>query len=332
MRYPVPSYLRETAWINSDQYEYLYQQSINDPDAFWTEQAQIIDWIKSFTKVKDVSFHPDNFHIRWFEDGILNVSYNCLDRHLATRGNKTAIIWEGDSPYETKSITYHQLHKEVCKFANCLKSLGVSKGDYVTIYLPMIIEATVAMLACARIGAVHSVVFGGFSADSLANRIIDCQSKIIITADEGFRNGHTVPYKENCDEALAHPEIKSVEKVVVVQRSGHPVAWDEQRDLWYSDLMRNASEVCEPEPMHAEDPLFVLYTSGSTAKPKGIMHTTGGYIVYAALTHRYVFDYHEPDIFWCTADIGWITGHTYVTSVRCKAAKRVVRYKLLKRL
>lgn len=312
MRYPVPEKLRQSAWINREKYQQLYQQSIDNPEAFWAEQAQIIDWFQPFTKVKETSFSLDDFHIRWFADGVLNVSYNCLDRHLKTHGHKTAIIWEGDEPHLSQKITFHELYRQVCQFANCLKSLGVKKGDFVSLYLPMMIEAAVAMLACARIGAVHSVVFGGFSPESLANRIMDCHAKVVITADEGFRGGRVLPYKNNCDMALHNAGITSVEHVIVIKRGSGNVPWKNGRDIWFHEIMEKASPDCAPEPMQAEDPFFVLYTSGSTAKPKGVLHTTGGYLVYAALTHRYVFDYHENDMYWCTADIGWITGHSYV--------------------
>jgi len=273
--------------------------------------GQRIDWIRPYTRVKDVSYEASNFHIRWYEDGQLNVAANCLDRHLATRGDKTAIIWEGDDPNESEHITYRELYYKVCKLANALQSLGVQKGDRVTIYLPMIPEAAVAMLACARIGAIHSVVFGGFSPDSLAGRIADCASSVVITADEGIRGGKKVPLKANVDQALSSAGTETVQHVLVVKRTGTNVAMY-GRDKWYHELVEGQSDECAPAAMSAEDPLFILYTSGSTGKPKGVLHTTGGYLVYASLTHEAVFDLHEDDIFWCTADVGWVTGHSYV--------------------
>ncbi len=309
--YLVPEVFKKGASVDEATYVRMYKESIENPDKFWAEQANIIDWFKPFTKVKDTSFELDNFHVKWFEDGELNVSYNCLDRHLEARGDKVAIIWEGDDPKDSEKITYRQLHKEVCKFANCLENLGIKKGDCIVIYLPMLIESAVVMLACTRIGAVHSVVFGGFSSDALANRIIDCKAKLLITADQGSRGGRAFNYKENCDKALSHPEIATIQNVVVIKKSSLNCPWTDERDLWFHDLMKNASDDCAPVSMQAEDPLFVLYTSGSTAKPKGIMHTTGGYLVYAAITYKYVFDHKESDIYWCTADIGWITGHSY---------------------
>lgn len=310
--YPVSTAFEKKAWINAANYNALYKKSVEDPDAFWKEQAAIIDWIKPFTKVKDVSFDLKDFRIRWFEDGILNASYNCLDRHLEKNGDKVAFIEEGDEPGNVRQVTYKELHESVCRLANALKSLGIQKGDCVTIYLPMTIEAAVAMLACARIGAVHSVVFGGFSPESLGSRIVDCQAKLVITADEGFRGGKTFPYKANCDEALRILGTECVKKVIVVKRAEGNPSWEDSRDVWYHELISTSSADCPPEPMAAEDPLFILYTSGSTAKPKGILHTTGGYMVYAALTHKYVFDYHPEDVYFCTADVGWITGHSYV--------------------
>ena len=299
-----------TAHIDRARYDDMYARSVADPEGFWAEHGKRIDWIRPYAKVKDVSFAEKDLHIRWFEDGTLNASANCLDRHLATRGDQTAILWEGDDPSESKAITYRQLHAEVSKFANVLKGLGVQKGDRVTIYLPMIPEAAVAMLACARIGAVHSVVFGGFSPDSLANRIQDCDSNILITADEGLRGGRKVPLKKNADAAMAHsPSCKAC---VVVRRTGGAVAMTAGRDHWYHDLMADAAADCPPAEMGAEDPLFILYTSGSTGKPKGVLHTTGGYMVYASMTHELVFDYKPGEVYWCTADVGWVTGHSYI--------------------
>ncbi|HAS86064.1 MAG TPA: acetate--CoA ligase, partial [Candidatus Competibacteraceae bacterium] len=307
--YPVPAETAAHAWINNDQYLAMYQRSVDDPEGFWAEQAdQFITWSKRWNKVLDWDFTKG--HIRWFEGGKLNVSENCLDRHLATRGDQVAIIWEGDNPSEDKKITYRQLHQDVCKFANALKSLGVKKGDRVCIYMPMIPETAVAMLACTRIGAVHSIVFGGFSPDSLKDRIIDAECNVVVTSDEGMRGGRKVPMKANADKALQ--STPSVKKMVVVKRTGGNIAWDDGRDVWYHDVMATASADCPPEPMDAEDPLFILYTSGSTGKPKGVLHTTGGYLLHAAITHKYIFDYHEGDIYWCTADVGWVTGHTYI--------------------
>ena len=307
---PVPEEWKKRAYINARDYAALYAESIKDPDGFWKKQAARLDWIKPFTKVSDISWDPEKLHIKWFEDGVLNVAANCIDRHLARRGNQTAIIWEGDDPKDSRHITYRQLHDEVCRFANVLKARGVKKGDRVTIYLPMIPEAAYAMLACARIGAIHSVVFGGFSPDSLAGRIIDCDSRIVITADEGLRAGKPVPLKGNTDEALK--KASGVKDVIVVCRTGHPVAMVEGRDRWYHDEAAKVSASCPAEPMGAEDPLFILYTSGSTGKPKGVLHTSGGYLLYAALTHHDVFDYHDGDVYWCTADVGWVTGHSYI--------------------
>ena len=292
------------------QYEAAYAESVRDPDSFWGKEAQRLDWLTPFTKVKNVSWDPDNLSIKWFEDGALNVSANCIDRHLAMRGDQTAIIWEGDDPNDSKHITYRQLHAEVCKFANVLKSRGVQKGDRVTIYMPMIPEAAYAMLACTRIGAVHSVVFGGFSPDSLAGRIIDCDSKVVITADEGVRGGKPIPLKKNTDDALAKADI--VTSVIVVRRTGGKVEMKAGRDVWYHEEAAKVPADCAPEAMNAEDPLFILYTSGSTGKPKGVLHTSGGYLLWVSWTHQYVFDYHDGDIFWCTADVGWVTGHSYI--------------------
>ena len=307
--YPVPAAVAAHAWVNDAQYKEMYQRSVDDPEGFWAEQAnQFITWSKPWNKVLDWDFTKG--HIRWFEGAQLNVSYNCLDRHLATRGDQVAIIWEGDNPKEDQKITYKELHEDVCKFANVLKGLGVKKGDRVCIYMPMIPETAVAMLACTRIGAIHSIVFGGFSPDSLKDRIIDATCTVVITSDEGLRGGRKVPMKANADKALQ--STPSVQKMVVVKRTGGNVAWTEGRDVWYHDLMAKASADCPPEPMDAEDPLFILYTSGSTGKPKGVLHTTGGYLLHTAITHKYIFDYHDGDIYWCTADVGWVTGHSYI--------------------
>ena len=307
--YPVPAEVAAHAWINDAQYKEMYQRSVDDPEGFWAEQAnQFLTWSKPWTKVLDWDFTKG--HIRWFEGAQLNVSYNCLDRHLATRGDQVAIIWEGDNPKEDKKITYKELHQDVCKFANVLKGLGVKKGDRVCIYMPMIPETAVAMLACTRIGAIHSLVFGGFSPDSLKDRIIDATCTVVITSDEGLRGGRKVPMKANADKALQ--STPSVQKMVVVKRTGSNVAWVEGRDVWYHELMAKAASDCPPEPMDAEDPLFILYTSGSTGKPKGVLHTTGGYLLHTAITHKYIFDYHDGDIYWCTADVGWVTGHSYI--------------------
>ncbi|MCC3304449.1 acetate--CoA ligase [Sneathiella sp. HT1-7] len=308
--YPVPEELAKTAWADKTSYQAMYRASVEDPDAFWGEHGKRIDWIKPYTKVKDVSFAKDDLHIKWFYDGTLNVSYNCLDRHLEKRGDSPAIIWEGDDPNDDKTLTYRELHAEVCKFSNVLKAQGIKKGDRVTLYMPMIVEAAVAMLACTRIGAVHSIVFGGFSPDALAGRIRDCKSNCVITADEGVRGGRPIPLKANTDEALA--ECPDCTTCIVVKRTGGDVEWVEGRDVWYHEEMDKVDADCPPAEMNAEDPLFILYTSGSTGQPKGVLHTTGGYIVYAAMTHRYVFDYHDGDIYWCTADVGWVTGHSYI--------------------
>ena len=307
--YPVPEEWKKRAWIDAAKYRDWYRQSVESPDIFWAEHAKRIDWIRPFTRVENSTFR-DPVSIRWFEDGTLNVSANCLDRHLKTRGDRVAILWEGDDPKDSRKITYRELHREVCRFANVLKNLGARKGDRVTIYMPMIPEAAIAMLACARIGAIHSVVFGGFSPDSLAGRIDDCKSRLIVTTDEGVRGGKKIPLKHNTNEALA----KSLgdEKVLVVRHTGNAVAMHAGRDFWYHELAASVPDTCEPEEMAAEDPLFILYTSGSTGKPKGVLHTTGGYLVYVSMTHQYVFDYHDGDIYWCTADIGWVTGHSYI--------------------
>ena len=310
--YAVDSATAGRALIDAAGYEEMYQQSVTDNEGFWSEQAQRIDWIKPFTKVKDVSFAKDDLHIRWFYDGSLNVCYNCVDRHLDEKGDDVAIIWEGDDPDRDLTITYRELHERVCRFANSLKKLGARKGDRITIYMPMIPEAAISMLACARIGAVHSVVFGGFSPQALAGRIHDCDSNIVITADEGVRGGKSIPLKANVDAAAANANVTSLEKVLVVKNTGGDVDWVEDRDAWLHELEAEVDADCPCEEMGAEDPLFILYTSGSTGKPKGVLHTTGGYLVYAALTHQYVFDYHPGDIYWCTADVGWVTGHSYI--------------------
>ncbi|MFA5940131.1 MAG: acetate--CoA ligase [Sinimarinibacterium sp.] len=310
--YPVPAAWARRAWIDAAGYEQMYRRSIEDSAGFWREQGGTLQWIRPFTKVRNVSFARDAVSIKWFEDGALNVSANCLDRHLATRGDQTAILWEGDDPKESRRVSYRELHGEVCKLANALHALGVKRGDRVTIYLPMIPEAAVAMLACARIGAMHSVVFGGFSPDALAGRIEDCRSTLVITADEGLRAGRKVPLKANVDEALSRPGTETVKRVVVVKRTGGWIDWNTNRDVWYHDQINAQPARCEPEEMSAEDPLFILYTSGSTGKPKGVLHTTAGYLLYAAMTHKYVFDYHDGEIYWCTADVGWVTGHSYV--------------------
>jgi acetyl-CoA synthetase len=300
------------AAIRAEDYDRLYSESVRSPDAFWARVAQRLDWITPPTRIKDVSYRLEDFHIHWFADGELNLSANCLDRHLATQGDKTAILWEGDDPSESRAISYRELHRDVCRLGNALRNLGVRKGDRVTIYLPMIPEAAVAMLACARIGAIHSVVFGGFSPDSLAGRIADCQSKLVITADEGLRGGRSVPLKANVDEALKREGTTCVETVIVVRRTGAAVPMQAPRDRRYEVLIDGQAETCEPERMNAEDPLFILYTSGSTGKPKGVLHTTGGYLVWVSYTHECVFDLKPDDVFWCTADVGWVTGHSYV--------------------
>ena len=307
---PVPAAWRARAFMTKEQYDAAYAAALRSPDEFWRHEAARLDWIKPFTQVSDVSFDPANLHIKWFADGVLNVTANCIDRHLAKRADQTAIIWEGDNPNDSKHITYRQLHEEVCRFANVLKARGVRRGDRVTIYMPMIPEAAYAMLACARIGAVHSVVFGGFSPDSLAGRIVDCDSKIVITADEGVRAGKAIPLKKNTDEALAR--TAGVTDVIVVRRTGGKVEMKPGRDRWYHEEAAKVSAECPAEAMGAEDPLFILYTSGSTGKPKGVLHTTGGYLLFAAWTHHYVFDYHDGEIYWCTADVGWVTGHSYI--------------------
>jgi acetyl-CoA synthetase len=310
--YPVDDSVREGAWIDAERFEALYRRSIEDKEGFWAEQAGRIDWMKDFTRVKEVSWDADDLYIRWFDDGTLNACYNCVDRHLDEHGEAVAIIWEGDDPARDASITYRDLHARVCRFANALKALGAGRGDRITIYRPMIPEAAIAMLACARIGAVHSVVFGGFSPDSLAGRIEDCASTIVVTADEGVRGGKTVPLKANVDAAAAKASVTTLEKVLVVRNTGARVGWTAGRDHWLHELENEVDGDCPCEEMNAEDPLFILYTSGSTGKPKGVLHTTGGYLVYVAMTHEIVFDYHRGDIFWCTADVGWVTGHSYI--------------------
>ena len=311
--YPVSSNIKKNALIDRETYLQWYDESIKDPDAFWSKHGRRIDWFKPFTKVKNTSFRG-RVSIKWYEDGITNVSYNCIDRHLKSRGDQVAMIWEGDNPYIDKKVTYKELYDNVCRFANILKKRGVKKGDRVTIYLPMILEAAYAMLACARIGAVHSVVFAGFSPEALAGRIVDCESTFIITADQGVRGGKPIPLKENVDHAIdiAARQYVLVNQVMVVRRTGGKIGWAPGRDFWYHEEMANAKPECPPARMKAEDPLFILYTSGSTGKPKGVLHTTGGYLVYAAMTHEYVFDYHAGEVYWCTADVGWVTGHSYL--------------------
>ncbi|MDC9729112.1 MAG: acetate--CoA ligase [Methyloprofundus sp.] len=307
--HPVKAHIAKNAHINNEQYLALYQQSIAEPDVFWAQQAeQFLDWEKPWDKVLEYDYPKGE--ISWFSGAKLNVSVNCLDRHLANRAEQTALIWEGDDPTQDKKMTYRELHQEVCRFANVLKAQGVQKGDRVCIYLPMVIEAAAVILACTRIGAVHSIVFGGFSAEALKDRINDSDCKLVVCADEGYRGGKLIPIKATVDKAVA--DCACVQSVVVIKNSGNTVAWDEQRDTWYQDAMATASTECEPEWMDAEDPLFILYTSGSTGKPKGLVHTTGGYLLYAAMTHKYIFDYQEGEVYWCTADIGWITGHTYM--------------------
>ena len=309
-KFEVSSEWSAEAQVNSTKYNEWYENSLSNNEEFWNEHGKRIDWIKPYTKVKDVSYNKDNFSIKWYYDGTLNASSNCIDRHLKDKADQTAIIWEGDDPADSKHITYKELHSEVSKLANGMKSLGVKKGDRVTIYMPMIPEAAYAMLACTRIGAIHSVVFGGFSPDSLAGRISDCKSDIVITADEGVRGGKAIPLKKNTDEAISISG--GVRHCIVVKRTGGDIGWVDDRDVWYHELTEKESDDCPPEEMSAEDPLFILYTSGSTGKPKGVMHTTGGYMVYASMTHQYVFDYKEGDIYWCTADVGWVTGHSYI--------------------
>ena len=309
--YPVPPEIAARAHITAEQYEQMYRRSVDDPDGFWAEQAEaFITWYQPWRKVSDWSYDASDLHIKWFEGGTLNACYNCVDRHLETRGDQVAIVWEGDDPARDAKITYRELHEHVCRLANVLKARGVGKGDRVCIYMPMIPEAAYAMLACARIGAVHSVVFGGFSPESLKDRILDSDCRVVITADEGLRGGKTVPLKANTDQALEH--CPNVHTVITVRNTGGDIGWTEGRDVWYHEATAEASTQCEPEVMDAEDPLFILYTSGSTGKPKGVLHTTGGYMVYAAITHKYTFDYHDGEVYWCTADVGWVTGHTYI--------------------
>ncbi|MBF9232938.1 acetate--CoA ligase [Microvirga alba] len=308
--YEVSPEWQRRAYLDDAGYRAKYEASVKDPNGFWAEEAKRINWFKPFTLVKNTNFGPENVNIRWFEDGTTNVAYNCIDRHLETRGDQVAIIWEGDDPSESKKITYRELHAEVCRMANIMRNRGVSKGDRVTIYLPMIPEAAYAMLACARLGAIHSVVFGGFSPDSLAGRIEDAKSAFVVTADEGLRGGRKVPLKVNVDAAIER--VGGVDHVLVVRRTGAPVNMVPGRDVYYDEAAKQVTDECPVEEMNAEDPLFILYTSGSTGKPKGVLHTTGGYLVYTAMTHQYVFDYHDGDIYWCTADVGWVTGHSYI--------------------
>lgn len=314
--YPVPASAAKRSLLTNEQYMQMYQQSVSSPDTFWAEHGKRLHWFTAFCKVKSTSFESGKVGINWFSDGVLNASYNCLDRHLPERADQVAYYWEGDSPDVQKTVTYAQLHQQVCQLANGMKSLGIKKGDRVTIYLPMIPEATVALLACARIGAVHSVVFAGFSPDALGSRIVDCDSKLVITADQALRGSRVTNLKDNTDMALAHLGADSpVQNVIVVKHVGKNVDMDagkDGRDVWYHELLGKQSSDCPAEPMNAEDPLFILYTSGSTGKPKGVLHTTGGYMVWASMTHQYVFDYHDGDIYWCAADIGWVTGHTYI--------------------
>ena len=308
--YAVPAGWKAKAYVDAAKYEEMYARSIKDPNAFWGEQASRIDWIKKPTKVKNTTYDPHNVSIKWFEDGTLNACYNCVDRHLPKRADQTALIWEGDDPKDDKKITYKQLHEQVQVFANVLKARGVKKGDRVTIYMPMIAEAVVSILACARIGAVHSVIFGGFSPDSIAGRLEDCKSTVIVTADEGLRGGRKVPLKANVDAAC--DKVSGVATVIVIKRTGAAVNMKAGRDIYYDDIAKTVPAECPCEEMSAEDPLFILYTSGSTGKPKGVLHTTGGYLLYASMTHQYVFDYHDGGVYWCTADVGWVTGHSYI--------------------
>ncbi|MEL0258347.1 MAG: acetate--CoA ligase [Gammaproteobacteria bacterium] len=302
--------VKNKAFIKKLDYDKLYKESIDNPQRFWSEQGKRLSWYKPYNKICNYSYDKNNLYIKWFEDGVLNASFNCLDRHVEKNPDSLAIIWEGDNPSSSKKITYKELLDEVCKLSNGLKSLGITKGDRVTIYMPMIPEAAVAMLACTRIGAIHSVVFGGFSPEALAGRLKDCDSKFIITADEGVRGGKLIPLKENVDKAIS--KLDDFKKCVVVKRTGNSITWNNQIDYWYHDLLNSSSDVCPPEEMSAEDPMFILYTSGSTGKPKGVLHTTGGYLVYASITHQYIFDCHNDDIYWCTADVGWVTGHSYI--------------------
>ena len=310
IKIPVFENFKDSAHLTKDKYEEAYKFALDNPEAFWEKEGKRINWINPYTMVKDVTWSNNDVNIKWFYDGTLNASYNCIDRHLSDKSDQIAIIWEGDDPNESKKITYKELHQKVSKFANMMKHFGVQKGDRVTIYMPMIPEAAYAMLACSRIGAIHSVVFGGFSPDALAGRILDCDSKFLITADEGIRGGKIVPLKVNSDKALEQcPDVKNV---FVVKRTGGDIEMKEDRDLWYHEAVELVGDECPPEEMNAEDPLFILYTSGSTGKPKGVLHTTGGYIVYASYTHEIIFDYHDKDIYWCTADVGWVTGHSYI--------------------
>ncbi|MGO2010420.1 MAG: acetate--CoA ligase [Pseudoalteromonas sp.] len=309
--YPVPENIKNAALVDNDKYNTLYKQSIDDPEGFWAEHGKRLDWSTPYTKVKNTSFDKGHIDIRWYEDGQLNASYNCIDRHLATNADKTALIWEGDNPADSEHISYQKLHDEVAQFANGLKKLGVKKGDRVAIYMPMSPQAVYAMQACARVGAIHSVVFGGFSPSAIADRIKDSGAKIVITSDEGRRAGNTVPLKANVDEAVNQESVTTIEHVIVHQLTGGEVQWHDH-DIWWHDLVADLPAKCDPEPMNAEDPLFILYTSGSTGQPKGVVHTTGGYLVYSSMTHEYVFDLKEDDVFWCSADVGWITGHSYI--------------------
>lgn len=311
--YPVPETIKQRAHVTNEQYLEMYRGSVEQPEAFWNEHGKRLDWIKPYSQVKDTSFALGNVSIKWFADGVLNASVNCLDRHLATRGDQVAFYWEGDEPGVEKKVTYRELYEETCQLANAMRSLGVGKGDRVTIYLPMIPQAAVALLACARIGAVHSVVFAGFSPDALGSRITDCDSKLVITTDQALRGSRATNLKDNTDIALAHlGDANPVQNVIVIKHVGKPIDFHQGRDLWYHELIAAQPKECAPEPMNAEDPLFILYTSGSTGKPKGVLHTTGGYLVYASMTHQYVFDYHDGDIYWCAADVGWVTGHSYI--------------------
>ena len=311
-KYPVAAHLHNTTHLDATSYAAMYQESIEDNEGFWARQAERIHWVKPFSEIKDVSFASDDVHIRWFADGTLNACYNCVDRHLPEKRDDVAILWEGDDPSCDEKITYGQLHSRVALFANALKAMGAKRGDRITLYMPMIPEAAIAMLACARIGAVHSVVFGGFSPEALAGRISDCASNIIITADEGVRGAKSIPLKKNVDAAVINPLVTTLEKVLVIKNTGAAIPWNNETDVWLHEIEQEVDADCPCEEMAAEDPLFILYTSGSTGKPKGVLHTTGGYMVYASLTHEYVFDYHPGDIYWCTADVGWVTGHTYI--------------------
>lgn len=311
-KYAIPSAMAQRCLVNPEQYQVMYQQSVQDPDTFWGEQGKILDWITPYQKVKNTSFAPGNISIKWYEDGTLNLAANCLDRHLETQGDTTAIIWEGDDASQSKNISYRELHRDVCRFANVLLAQGIKKGDVVAIYMPMVPEAAVAMLACARIGAIHSVIFGGFSPEAVSGRIIDSHTRLVITADEGVRAGRAIPLKKNVDEALKNPQVTSVDNVIVLKRTGGNIDWNPDRDIWWHEAIEQVSDQHTPVAMNAEDPLFILYTSGSTGKPKGVLHTTGGYLVYAATSFKYVFDYHPGDIYWCTADVGWVTGHSYL--------------------